>query len=217
MRAALFAGLLAMASRPSTGRQVASGETLAEALRHRDPTAWSQIFEQEAPKLYRYIISRVGSPEDAEDLVARTFEEGWRHAHSFEDRGLPPRAWLFGIARHLTASHRRRLFRQPPELRIDVVEQSAEEADPELLDLARAIASLPRADAEVVMLRFVHGLTAQEVALVLNSTVEAVKSRQARALRRLRQLLRDSVSETATSATSHAGGKTPPRREQSEL
>lgn len=161
----------------------------AEALRHRDPAAWTRLFEREAPAIYRYVIARVGSPEEAEDLVSRTFEEAWKHAEAFEDRGLPPRAWLFGIARHLTSSHRRRLFRQPPVLRLEVVEQAAGGSDPELLDLARAIAGLPRADAEVIVLRFVHGLSANETAAALGTTVDAVKSRQARALRKLRQAL----------------------------
>ncbi|MCS7294957.1 MAG: RNA polymerase sigma factor, partial [Dehalococcoidia bacterium] len=124
-------------------------------------------------------------------------EEAWKHAESFEDRGLPPRAWLFGIARHLTASHRRRLFRQPPMLRIDVVEAAAGGSDPEVIDLARTIARLPRADAEVIMLRFVHGLSAHEAAVALNTTVDAVKSRQARALRRLRDMLEAPASAPA--------------------
>ncbi len=161
----------------------------AEALRRRDPVAWTHLFEREAPAIYRYVIARVGSREEAEDLVSRTFEEAWKHAEAFEDRGLAPRAWLFGIARHLTSSHRRRLFRQPPVLRLEVVEQAAVGSDPELLDLARAIAGLPPADAEVIVLRFVHGLSAHETAAALGTTVEAVKSRQARALRKLRQAL----------------------------
>ncbi|GBD22413.1 ECF RNA polymerase sigma factor SigL [bacterium HR29] len=168
-----------------------------EALRNRDPIAWTHLFEREAPAIYRYVIARVGSPEEAEDLVSRTFEEAWKHAEAFEDRGLPPRAWLFGIARHLTSSHRRRLFRQPPVLRLDVVEQAARERDPELLDLARAIARLPRADAEVVVLRFVHGLSAHETAAALGTTVDAVKSRQARALRKLRHALEAAPAERA--------------------
>jgi RNA polymerase sigma-70 factor (ECF subfamily) len=57
------------------------------------------------------------------------------------------------------------------------------------LDLARALQGLKPAFAEVVTLRFLHGLSLQETALALQTTVDAVKSRQARALDELRKTL----------------------------
>jgi RNA polymerase sigma-70 factor (ECF subfamily) len=119
------------------------------------------------------------------------FEHAWRSAGKLEDHGLPGRAWLFGIARNVVNSHRRWRLRQPPQVTLD----GFEEAGPtttlslERLDLVRAIASLNRAHAEVITLRFVHDLSLQETASVLGTSVDAIKGRQARALAALRSEL----------------------------
>jgi len=159
-----------------------------ESLRQRDPNAWHHLFSTEMPAVYRYALSRVGNPSDAEDLAGRVFEEAWEHAESLHDRGLPPRAWLFGIARHLVNTHRRRWFRHQPALALEAFGGHAEDPglDSEMLDLARALASLAAGHSEVINLRFIHGLSLQETAEVLGTTVDGVKGRQARALAELR-------------------------------
>ena len=161
----------------------------AKALQERDPDAWSSLFEAEMPAIFRYVRSRMGDPETAEDITGEVFEEAWRHAGTYEDRGLPPRAWLFGIARNVVASHRRRWFRRPPHLSLEAYDRPVEDQlSAEMLDLLRAVEQLPGSQAEVVTLRFVHGLNLEETAAALNTTVDAVKARQARALTRLREL-----------------------------
>jgi len=132
------------------------------------------------------------------------FEEAWRHAGSLEDRGLPARAWLFGIARNLVNGHRRKLLRKAPQVTLEAYDapESDRSLDPELMDLARAVASLPSALAEVITLRFVHGLSLAETADVLHTTIDGVKGRQARALADLRNRL----EERGTTVTA-AGGR----------
>ncbi|MEJ5220958.1 MAG: sigma-70 family RNA polymerase sigma factor [Tepidiforma sp.] len=164
---------------------------LIERLRRREPGAWRMLFEQEMPAIYRYAYSRVPSAEDAEDLASVIFEQAWRSAEHLEDRGLPPRAWLFGIARHVVTEHRRRLFRAPPVVALEAFDtpDAGLEGHAEQVALAKAVAQLPRADGEVVTLRFLHGLSLAETAAAMGVTVDAVKARQGRALRKLRELL----------------------------
>ncbi|PFG72968.1 RNA polymerase sigma factor [Tepidiforma thermophila] len=166
---------------------------LIERLRRREPGAWRELFEREMPAIYRYAYSRVASASDAEDLAALVFEQAWRSAEHLQDRGLPARAWLFGIARHVVTEHRRRLFRAPPVVALEAFDGADPglEGHDEQVALAKAVASLPRADAEVVTLRFLHGLSLAETAEAMGATVDAVKSRQTRALRKLRELLGD--------------------------
>ncbi|GAB4321908.1 MAG: hypothetical protein Kow0010_02400 [Dehalococcoidia bacterium] len=194
---ALFAALKGQAAeRPRPAESIA-----IRLLRRRDPDAWHTLFTTELQPIYRYVRARVGNATDAEDLTGRVFEEAWKHAESIEDRGLPARAWLFGIARHVVASHRRRWVRKPPHLSIDAFEPPADGTGTatDLLDLARAIGRLPSQQAEVITLRFVHGLSLQETAEAIGASVDAVKGRQARALAELRRML--SVEESA------AGGR----------
>jgi RNA polymerase sigma-70 factor (ECF subfamily) len=163
----------------------------ARAIREREPGAWHELFNREMPAIYRYALSRLGDPGRAEDATSEVFEQAWRHAQTFEDRGLPVRAWLFGIARHVVGSHRRSWFRRAPQLAIEAFDGAGNDAalSPERLDLARAVAALEPAHAEVISLRFVHGLSLQEAADVIGASVDAVKGRQARALAALRERL----------------------------
>ena len=163
--------------------------SMIESLRQRDPNAWHHLFSTEMAAVFRYVLSRVGNHADAEDLAGHVFEEAWEHAESLHDRGLPPRAWLFGIARNLVNTHRRRWFRHQPALALEAFDGHAEDPglDSELLDLAGAVASLAAGHGEVINLRFIHGLSLQETAAVLGTTVDGVKGRQARALAELRE------------------------------
>lgn len=185
--------MLAALSNPAVERPLSAPAAggVFERLRRRDPSTWRRLFDDEMPAIYRYAYSRAGSSADAEDLAAQVFEEAWKSADHIEDRGLPPRAWLFGIARHVVGSHRRRAFQRPPMLALeafDGADESMKQATDQIA-LAGAIARLPKDDAEVVTLRFLHGLSLHETALAMRVSVDAIKSRQARALRKLRSLL----------------------------
>lgn len=160
------------------------------ALRDRDHESWNVLFDQEAPAIYRYALSRLGDAGLAEEATSDVFEAAWKGAESYTDRGLPARAWLFGIARHVVASQQRRWRRRAPQISIDAyVESGQSESHDDRLDLVRAIAALTPAHAEVINLRFLQGLSLAETAQVLNVTTDAVKGRQLRALEALRREL----------------------------
>jgi RNA polymerase sigma-70 factor, ECF subfamily len=148
-------------------------------------------------------MSRLNDAHDAEEVTSEAFVEAWENASSFEDIGLPARAWLFGIARNLVNRRRRRLFQRPPMLALESFDGPDDVPDmaPDLIDLAGAIASLDKAHAEVITLRFIHDLSLEETAAAIGATVDAVKGRQARALVRLRkQLDGTSLVERAAAA-----------------
>lgn len=177
------------------GREPASPPSAStsaiDALRRQDPDTWRDLFTSELDAVYRYCFLRTGSASDAEDLASGVFEEAWRHADNLEDRGLPARAWLFGIARNIVNGHRRKLIRRAPHLALETYDAPEFDRglDAELIDLARSVSELPGAQAEVITLRFIHGLSLAETADVLHTSVDAIKGRQARALSDLRERL----------------------------
>jgi RNA polymerase sigma-70 factor (ECF subfamily) len=181
-----------------------SGGGEIKALRNRDPDAWRQLFEHEMRPIYRYAFGRLGDVGRAEDATAEVFENAWQHVESFTDRGLPPRAWLFGIARNVVGTHWRRWFRQPPQLSLGAFDAPSKDGvvDYDNLDLSRAISQLEPSHAEVINLRFLHDLSLQEAAAALNVTVDAVKGRQARAL----SALRDRLAPAAIPPVNARGG-----------
>jgi RNA polymerase sigma-70 factor (ECF subfamily) len=76
----------------------------------------------------------------------------------------------------------------------DLVSASGSEGDPatmvERLDLRNALAKLPANQREVVILRFLVGLSGQEVAAVMGKQPAAIYSLQARAILALREQLK---------------------------
>jgi len=184
-------GFATVARPPQVIREVPDAQPAVRLIREKNPEAWRAFFEQEMPAIYRYAYARLGDPGRAEDATADVFEQAWKSAGALEDLGHPPRAWLFGIARNVVNSHRRWLFRRAPEVSIEAFDGGGDDAAlaPEKLDLVRAIAALDRPHAEVITLRFLHGLSLAETAVAIGASVDAVKGRQARALMALRDLL----------------------------
>ena len=173
----------------------AFGVVLARA-QARDEAAFACLFRDVQPALLRYL--RVITPE-AEDVAGDTWLQVVRGLAGFSGGEEAFRAWLFTIARHRAADAGRSRARRPA-VPLGVSEEAPALAagqplvpDPADLALdgisARAvvalIATLPRDQAEVVMLRVVAGLEVADVARIVGKSPGAVRVAAHRALRRL--------------------------------
>jgi RNA polymerase sigma-70 factor (ECF subfamily) len=170
---------------------VSPAPSFLDGLRRGDQDVWRRLFEDESPAIYRYAYSRLGSREDAEDVTNLVFAEAWNAIARYRDEGLPVRAWLFGIARRIASRHRARFMARNAHLSIDALqlEGSADAVSVDQVALAQALASLDAGHAEVLSLRFIHGLSLMEVAVILKTSVDGVKGRQKRGLEALRRQL----------------------------
>ncbi len=160
-----------------------------------DPEAFGEIYERYYNGVYRYIFYRVGEPGLAEDLTMEVFVKSMEAIDSFSFRGVPFSAWLYRIASNLVVDHFRR---QPAKTAISLEEKlvSSIEAPTKFLDsefthdaLRRALSELTDDQQQVVILKFVDGLSNLEVARILGKTEGAVKSLQHRALSSLGRVL----------------------------
>lgn len=144
------------------------------------------LYKQHGPGLLAFLQRRFGRGQAAEDLLQETFLQALRRMDRLS-QAVSPRAWLFGIARHLalTAVRRRRILSPLPENLA-----APEPADDARLDRMRqAIARLPDGQREPLELRLRDELTYQEIAEVLNIPVGTVRSRLHYVIRRLRDEL----------------------------
>jgi RNA polymerase sigma-70 factor, ECF subfamily len=144
------------------------------------------LFRAHAQELGRYLVSMVRDRTLAEDLLQDTFYDALR-AHEQLPQVADERAWLYGIARHraLRALRRGRRF-QRVVVRLAASREMAQEADEPLvalLDLLERELS-PEVRA-LVLLRYVHGFQAAELAEMTGLSPEAVRQRLARARARL--------------------------------
>jgi len=157
---------------------------MSEAMQKR----LEDIYRETGPDLLAYFRRFHGPAPVADDLLQDTFLRALRKP----DRvfaAASPRAYLFGIARHLSIDALRR--RPPPtETLTDAfAAEPRADADPRLDTLRQAITRLPAEQREVLELRLRHEMSYEELAVALEIPIGTVRSRLHFALRRLRESL----------------------------
>lgn len=159
-----------------------------------EPEAFGEIYERYYTGVYKYIYYRVGDQVLAEDLTMEVFVKSMEAIEGFSFRGVPFSAWLYRIASNLVIDHFRRQPMQPAlslEEKLVASEHATHLLDSEFTHqaLRRALAQLTEDQQQVVVLKFVDGLSNHEVASLLGKSEGAIKSLQHRALASLGRVL----------------------------
>jgi len=160
-----------------------------------DRAAIAEIYERHYSAIYRYVFYRVGDAPTAEDLTGTIFVRVVENIDSFVYRGRPILSWLYTIARNVVVDFHRRGAGQAT-LPLDEslmtggedVEQAADRALTQRR-LAAALSHLTEDQRQVILLKFVEGMSNEEVAQMVGKTVGSVKSLQHRALAALHRAL----------------------------
>ena len=156
-------------------------------------------FAQLQEDMIRYLRAVAGA-DVAEDVASQVWVEVVGRASEFRGDEAALRRLVFATARRRALDQHRRWWRRkvnlhPPGDR--VLERAAWE-DPEVVERDRAlmwIARLPKAQAEVVLLRVIGDLSTEEVAEMTGRSPGSVRVLQHRALRRLASDLRRARGE----------------------
>ncbi len=156
----------------------------------RSPAAFGAIYRVYLAPVYRYLLARVGSPADAEDLTSQVFLAALEGLPRYQHKGFFA-AWLFSIARRKAADYFRRRAVEaplnpesdPPSPEADLLSQIIHQENIERL--TRRVARLPDDDRELLRLRFAARLSFDELAVVLGRKTSAVKMSFYRLLERL--------------------------------
>jgi RNA polymerase sigma-70 factor (ECF subfamily) len=165
------------------------------ALALSDPRAFGELFDRYWNDIFKFCYYRLGDWHRAEDVASQVFLEAIANLRSFDARNRHDsfRAWLYGIARNVTASARRTEQRHPTAPieqatalidRADSVEDQALAAD-ELARLRVLLLELSPEQQELVELRLA-GLTSLEIAHVLGKSHDAVRKAQSRTMAALK-------------------------------
>ena len=157
---------------------------------------FNQAYRNYSQAIYRFLYWQTQDTVLAQDLTSAAFERAWRSRKTF--KGGQVQAWLYRIARNLLTDH----WRKKKDLFMDDVpglaERIADDATPydydaekAILQLGKSLDTLPKDLRAVVVLRFIDGLPAREVGVILGLSEGNVRIMQLRALRKLRKVLED--------------------------
>ncbi len=178
-----------------------SGERLdsvvAEAVTG-DRDALREVLETIRPLVVRYCRARVGSAErsglSADDVAQEVCLAAITALPRYRDQGRPFLAFVYGIAAHKVADAHRAAGRNKSDPMDVVPERLSGEAGPEQMAIdsessarmATLLQILPEKQREILILRVVVGMSAEETAEAVGSTAGAVRVAQHRALARLK-------------------------------
>jgi RNA polymerase sigma-70 factor (ECF subfamily) len=204
---------------------VADGAGLADLTTravHGQPAAIELLIEQIRPMVVRYCRARLGRITGhyhvADDVAQEVCMAVLSALPRYRDMGRPFASFVFGIASHKVADAVRaaaRLAVPTEELPDGPDEQPGpEEMVVAWLEAQRAralLARLPQHLRELLILRVVTGLSAEETGNVLGMSAGAVRVAQHRALARLRALAtEDSAAPSSARACLTSGGVAAP-------
>lgn len=176
---------------------------LASDAKNGSRQAFDQLVIRHKAQIYRIARHYIGNESDALDIVQDTFVAAWLGLRSY-DTARDLGAWLRTIALNKCRDLGRRQTVRRGVMRLysllDVHERTEPSADvaaerllsetERLQALDRAIALLPAAQKEVLVLTAFAGLSQQEAARQLKTSVKSVEMKVRRAKHRLEQLLR---------------------------
>jgi RNA polymerase sigma-70 factor (ECF subfamily) len=148
-----------------------------------------RAFERYFDRIYRFLYSRVGNREDAEDLTSQVFLKACQHLDS-QSAEVSVASWLFTVARTVLADHWRRFYRDTAPGELDEAllatlahDGSTTDSSPETEQLAGAILeTLPSRYRRVLEMRFLQGYSVHEAARELGVGVGNLRVLQHRAL-----------------------------------
>jgi RNA polymerase sigma-70 factor, ECF subfamily len=154
-----------------------------------------EIYDRYGERLYQYLALRLGSPQDAEDILQETFcrlarySLRWRFVRN-------PGAFVFRVLRNELCRHLRRHMNEPKTGRNQPDPESL--IDPALFDgpdertvrlVSRALSELPEDQKEIVILKIYQGFTFKEIAGICGLSANTAASRYRYGIAKLREFL----------------------------
>ena len=161
-------------------------------------TAVGELYDRHRSRIFRYIRFKTGNKQVAQDLASEVFLRMVDHLPAFESRGVPFSAWLYRIAQNLVIKRWRQASKHPnvPLDFADNVSQNGDnpalvvEQQLEMEWVQQGLENLDESQREVIILRFIAGLSLKETAEALEKTVAAVKTLQHRGILALQATLK---------------------------
>jgi len=163
-----------------------------------DARAYAWLVTRHQASVHRYLVRLTGAPDTARDLAQDTFLRAFQAIGAWRPEARF-RTWLFRIAHNLAMDHLRRARRErlfvPIDGGLDVADPApGPDARLETTQKARrleaALAALPSAHREVLLLREIEGMSYEDIARALDLNLGTVRSRIARARAALLAVLR---------------------------
>ena len=181
--------------------QSATDTVLMQAIQRKVLGALEEMYDRHHGRALAVAYRVLEDRSLAEDVVQEAFLAVWRQAEAFRpDRGSV-RSWFFSIVRHRAIDMTRGGAFKRERVSIDEVEVEPGAPDPwhevsaniDQEQIKKAVEALPREQMQVINLAYFSGYTQQEISKIVGAPLGTVKGRVRLAMKRLRNLLNQTV------------------------
>jgi RNA polymerase sigma-70 factor (ECF subfamily) len=187
---------------PAWSRPVTRGnlDVVAAAASAGDHAAIDELLAYLRPIMVRYCrtkLGRVRPISSADDVAQEVCIAVFRALPTYQHLGRPFLSFVFGVAAHKVADVHRAAARDRSLPTAETPDTQAVDENPEQIAIRRELVEqtgdllrtlLPR-QREILVMRVVMGMSAQETAEAVGTTPDAVRVAQHRALNRLRRTI----------------------------
>lgn len=182
--------------RPFISFPMLDGETkLIESAVRGKASAFGLLYDHYHPKIYRFVLIKVGRREDAEDLTHQVFLSAWQNISSYKDLGFPFSSWLYRIARNQIIDRYRtkksEIGLEDADEEIFAYYGSGDDGIDEKIRFEHVISAIKELKddyQDILIMRFIEDLSIKETAATIKKTEGAVKLMQHRAVKELKKV-----------------------------
>jgi RNA polymerase sigma-70 factor, ECF subfamily len=169
--------------------------SLLQAIRKLDQPALISVFDQFAPRLFRYALRMCGDPITADDIVGEVFRKLLEALKTGKGPNNNLRSYLYQTTYHelvnqaRTTSHQVELTDDFPAVLEDIPHIKHEDEEEKNKLLSSILTYLNEDQRHVIDLRFFEDFSIKETAEILGKNINNIKVIQNRAITKLRQVL----------------------------
>jgi RNA polymerase sigma-70 factor, ECF subfamily len=173
--------------------------SLVLAAQRGDPSAFRELYDNYRGRVYSLAVYSTGDDAPAQDLVQAVFLNVFRGLKTFRFQSSFS-TWIYRIAHNECQNYHRR--RRANFVPLEAILGASDEIDPTPISdalharqesqsiIQQAVMELPFQMREAVVLRYVEGLSYEEMAKVIGCAPGTVASRLSRALTELEERVR---------------------------
>ncbi len=179
---------------------------LIDRAKKGDEQAFEELYNEYFTKLYRYILVRVGSSDEADDITQLVFVKFYKNLANWHDQGYEPSAYLYTIARSVIADYFRTKSRKgkkvesSDEVLAIIADQSQNLhagviSNEEKVYLYQCLQQLPENYQEALLLRYIENLPSKEIAEIIGKSDVATRKLLSRAVAALAEIMQSQAKE----------------------
>lgn len=163
---------------------------------NKDADAYGQLYDYYVDRIFRFILFKVSSIEEAEDLTSEVFLKTWEYVNNGAGKIKNLNALLYKVARNAVIDHYRAKSSNAvatDEERMELIQDKRDlegeaNAKIEILNIEKHLAKLKDAYREVIILKYVEEFSIGEIAEIVDKSRGNVRVLLHRALQALREI-----------------------------